>query len=230
MNNRNLHNRVSSNTRWILRRELKSFIMLLVWMFGLRKLWKDCFLPLHNNILKYWRSNGSLWLTQYLAAASRIIVFWVSGQPYTDRSDSVRVRLTRGGLPVFLPASLRALFYLIRTEDHARGLLVIRVTLSILSVYRVIGCGPNLKMSTITGAFSGVSSTLPEWEVSQAVSCCLRVLLLAVLSGSICQRVLDQTSKCLHGPVDWMLSLSYVPQLCCGRGFRSHFRQEHGSL
>jgi hypothetical protein len=56
---------------------------------------------------------------------------------------------------------------------------VIRVTLTILSVYRVIGCCPNLKMSTITGPFSGAAATLAVWEVSQAVGLLPRGLAIA---------------------------------------------------
>jgi len=156
--------------------------MLPVWLIGLRGLWGTCFLPLHNDILRLWSTNGSLWLSQYLALISRIIVLWVGKQPYVESNPTVRVRLTRYGLPAILPSCLRKIFLLIRGEDHAYALVVIRVTLTILSVYRVIGCRPNLKIETITGPFSGSAATLAAWEVGQAVGLLPRGLSLVKVS------------------------------------------------
>jgi len=113
-----------------------------------------------------------------LALVSRIIVLWVGKQPFIVDDHSVRVRLTRSGLPVLLPAELRRIFHLLRGEDHAFALLVIRVTLTLLSVYRVIGCAPNLKIETITGPFSGSSAILSVWEVNQAVGLLPKSLVL----------------------------------------------------
>jgi hypothetical protein len=157
-------------------------MMLPVWLMGLRKLWVTCFQPLHDSVLRLWKDNGSLWLTQYLSLSCRIIVLWVGGQPYVESTPTVRVRLTRCGLPAFLPNALRKIFLLLRGEDHAYALRVIRVTLTILSVYRVIGCQPNLKISTITGPFSGLAATLAVWEVSQAVGLLPRSLAIAKAS------------------------------------------------
>lgn len=182
MNNKSSQSRSTSNTRWIRQRELRVFMMLPVWLIGLRGLWGTCFLPLHNDVLRLWSSNGSLWLSQYLALISRIIVLWVGGQPYVESNPTVRVRLTRYGLPAILPSCLRKIFLLIRGEDHAYALKVIRVTLTILSVYRVIGCRPNLKLETITGPFSGSAATLAAWEVGQAVGLLPRGLALAKVS------------------------------------------------
>jgi hypothetical protein len=56
------------------------------------------------------------------------------------------------------------------------------VTLTVLSVYRVLGCSPSLKLDTITGAFSGMEATLSVWEVTQAVGTLPRMLVLGRLS------------------------------------------------
>lgn len=170
--------KLSSNTRWIRKRELMIFMMLPVWLMGLRNIWKTCFLPLHNSIMRLWSTNGSLWLTQYLALVSRIIVLWVGGERYREIGSTVRVRLTRSGLPLILPSGLRKIFHLLRGGDHAYALLVIRVTLTLLSVYRVIGCTPIMKLDTITGLFSGTCATLPVWEVAQAVGLLPRALVI----------------------------------------------------
>lgn len=145
-------------------------MILPVWLIGLRALWKTCYLPLHDSILRIWKTNGPLMLTMYLAECSRIIVLWVNATPYSSVTAKVRVRVTRSGLPVILPSELRKIFHLFRGIDHAYALKVIRVTLTVISVYRVIGCAPALKLETITGPFSGVSATLSLWEVRGAVS------------------------------------------------------------
>lgn len=144
-------------------------MMLPVWLIGMRGLWKTCFLPLHDSIQTLWKVNGSLWLTQYLAECSRIIVMWVNGEPYVHPTDGVRVRVTRAGLPVILPTELRKIFHLLRGQDHAYALLAIRVTLSVLAVYRVIGCSPNMKLGTITDPFSGTEASLPFWEIRKVI-------------------------------------------------------------
>jgi len=160
----------TANSRWLLKRELKYFMILPVWLIGHRSLWNTCFLPLHGTILKFWKSNGSLWLTQYLALTSRIIVLWVGGETFKASDGTVRVRLTRSGLPVILPGPLRVIFHLLRGEDSAYALRIIRLTLTLLSVYRVIGCAPIVKLSTIVDSFSGQSPTLEIFEVRHAVS------------------------------------------------------------
>jgi len=128
--------------------------------------------------MKLWKTNGSLWLTQYLSETCRIIVLWVNKAEYVRSTTGIRVRLTRSGLPVLLPGALRRLFHQLNGEDHAYALKVIRVTLTVLSVYRVIGCAPNLKLETITGPFSGESATLLAFEVSQVVGWLPRTLVI----------------------------------------------------
>lgn len=170
--------KATANSRWVRRRELKYFMIVPVWLIGLRKMWNTCFLPIHERILSLWSTNGSLWLTQYLALVSRIIVLWVGGESYKETTASVRVGLSRSGLPLILPAPLRRVFLLLRGEDSAYALRVIRVTLSMLSVYRVIGCAPTLKLSTIEEAFTGVSATLSLHEVSRAVGLVPKTIVL----------------------------------------------------
>jgi hypothetical protein len=50
------------------------------------------------------------------------------------------------------------------------GRVALRVALTTLSVYRVIGCPPNLKIETITSPFDGSLDTLPIWEVRQSIT------------------------------------------------------------
>lgn len=153
-------------------------MMLPVWLCGLRGLWKECFLPIHVELLRLWKTNGSLWLSQYLSAASRAIVLWVGGDRLDQSKSGVRISLTRAGLPLLLPGALRAVLHQINGENHIHALAALKVTLSVLSVYRVIGCDPMLKLETITGPFTGVGATLSFWEVSSAVGLLPRSLVL----------------------------------------------------
>jgi len=176
------HNGKIRTSRWIRKRELLFFMMLPVWLIGLRGLWKECFLPMHKSLMKLWTTNGSLWLTQYLAQVSRAIVLWVGGKRLIQEGSVVRVALTRAGLPLLLPRALRIIFHRLHSDDQSYAWTVIKVTLTVLSVYRVIGCTPNLKLETVTGPFSGICATLPYWEVSEAVRLLPRGLTLAKVS------------------------------------------------
>jgi len=173
---------LTSNTRWIRQRELRAFMILPVWLMGLRKLWNGCYQPLHDDILRLWKSNGPLWVSQYLSQVSRVILLWMGKMPYKCQDGIVRVATTRSGLPTILPAELRKIFHLLWGPDQAYALKVIRVTLTLLSVFRVIGCVPMLKIETITGLFSGMNTSLPVWEMSQAVGWLPRSLLMGRLS------------------------------------------------
>lgn len=73
----------------------------------------------------------------------------------TMKSDKdFRVSLRRG-LPLIIPGSLRLLI-------EAKDTRMIKLTLTILSVFRVIPATPKLKLSSITAPFKGLVKTLPE--------------------------------------------------------------------
>lgn len=82
----------------------------------------------------------------------------------------VRVARARSGLPLIIPAPLRYLITTSRRNGSTVGWLALRVTLTILSVYRVISCKPILKLETITGPFQGELTTLPIVEVRHAIA------------------------------------------------------------
>jgi hypothetical protein len=142
-----------------------------VWATGLKSQWEKCFLPLATNISRLWRASGRDFLVSYLKEATKICVHWVSQTPYTVQPNGVRVKRARSGLPSILPGRLRYLIATSRRLGSTKGLLAFRVTLTILSIYRVIGCRPVLKLFSITDGFTGQTATLPNVEVRQAISC-----------------------------------------------------------
>jgi hypothetical protein len=158
-----------SARRWVRLRELESFMRVPVWALGLKGLWQTCFLPLHRNIARLWKASGPTWLVSYLKECVRIIVYWASDSPYSVLANGVRVSRARSGLPLLLPAKLR---YVLASKRRGSltGWMALRGVLSVLTVYRVIGCRPVLKIETITDSFCGLSTTLPFEELRRVVA------------------------------------------------------------
>lgn len=106
------------------------------------------------------KNSGSTFTVQYLKESTRVVQKFIAGQP-CDKSLGVSVTLTNG-LPKLVPGHLRKL---IRDDDS----LTIRAVLTVLSLYKIIDCRPNLKINSITDPFSGVSKTLFPGLVSEAM-------------------------------------------------------------
>lgn len=158
-----------STKRWLRLAELNAYCLVPVWATGLKDQWKICFQPLVQRFTRLWKSSGRVFLVGYLKESVRIVVLWAAGLPYSPQPRGVRVARSRSGLPLILPARLRGLITSSRRSGSSKGWVALRVALTILSVYRVIGCPPNLKIETITSPFDGLSDTLPIWEVRQSV-------------------------------------------------------------
>lgn len=121
--------------------------------------------------MRLWKASGRNFLVAYLKECCKICVLWVSGETYTPLPRGVRVSRARSGLPLILPARLRWLIATSRRSGSTVGWVALRVTLTILSVYRVIGCRPNLKLESITGPFQGKTATFLTIEVRHAITC-----------------------------------------------------------
>jgi hypothetical protein len=141
-----------------------------VWATGLKDQRTVCYQPLVRNITRLWKASGRGFLAAHLKECVRIVVLWASHLPYSPQPRGVRVALSRSRLPLLLPACLRYLITTSRRSGSSKGWVAMRVTLTILSVYRVIGPPPNLKIETITSPFDGMAATLPLWEVKQSLS------------------------------------------------------------
>lgn len=110
-------------------------------------------LELSNRIDSLWRHNGDDFTVTYLKEAHRLFVKAISGQPESCKTCP---RLaTRRGLPLIIPGSLR-----LRIE--AGELDVIKLVLTLLSVFRVMRAKSKLKLETITAPFKGVATILPD--------------------------------------------------------------------
>lgn len=79
----------------------------------------------------------------------------------TVRSETIPVGISRG-LPRLIPPKLRLLI-------EAGDVKALKITLTILNLYRVWPCEPKLKLETITDPFKGLSETLPIRELKAVI-------------------------------------------------------------
>jgi len=153
--------------RWVRPQEVLLFFRIPVWLMGLSHMWKQGFLPLCNRVQTLWKHNGSTWLVQYLAEASRAIVCWLGNETYVR--SKIYVSITGKGLPKLLPLTLRKSMIVGKLHDNIEGKVIIRAVLTVLSIYRVMGAKPILKLDTIIAPFKGTSPTLPQYEIEKAL-------------------------------------------------------------
>jgi len=92
----------------------------------------------------------------YLKECTRIVQHFVSGHPVFV-TDVMPIGLA-GGLPTIIPGTLRTLLRS-RDPDTIRGVL------STLAVFRIMKMPCKLKLESITDPFTGLSDTLPKYEV-----------------------------------------------------------------
>lgn len=126
--------------------------------------------------------NGRKFTVLYLKECYRIVQHFVSGNPVFVTNE-LPLSIVRG-LPSIIPGSLRL-------QMHDGNPDVIRGVLTCLSVFRVIKFPGNVSFDTIVGSFTGLSSTLPVYE------------LLAVKSS------LPPLGE--FGPLRWLFSRSAGP-------------------
>lgn len=107
------------------------------------------------------KKSGPTFTVQYLKESVRIIQKFIAGQP-CEKSLGVSVTLING-LPKLVPGQLRGL---IREGDQ----LTVRAVLTVLSLYKILKCRPNLKINSITDPFTGISKTLYPGLVVKAMS------------------------------------------------------------
>lgn len=111
------------------------------------------FIKLASRIKQLQTHSGSAFTVTYLKEALRLCQKALAGESTTVVSDC-RVAIRRG-LPLIIPGDLRLLM-------EAKDPVVVKVVLTMLSVFRILPSTPKLKLETITKPFSGLSQELPE--------------------------------------------------------------------
>jgi hypothetical protein len=128
----------------------------LVWIYSFDKSLSPhmrWFYELRKRILSLYKHNGSTYTVMYLKEAFRLTTKTLAGEhPVSLHEPRVA---TRRGLPLIIPGQLR-----LRIE--ARQPSIIKLTLTLLSSYRMMPASPKLKLETITDPFKGRYETSPE--------------------------------------------------------------------
>jgi hypothetical protein len=129
------------------------WVRLLIWALQLDK---APFMEFAVRIRRIWVCNGPEFLVHYTKEAVRIVQHFVSGNPVSVTTE-IPISIVRG-IPSIVPGSLRL-------QMHSGDPRVIRGVLTLLSVYRIIKFPGTTKLETITAPFSGLSRTLPIYEL-----------------------------------------------------------------
>jgi len=123
--------------------------LILVWLLGNRDVRANSLL-LVKRIRCLYTTNGALFTVMYLKESHRLIMKALAGKPQCCEPP-LRVA-TRRGLPLIIPGRLRILM-----ENKNENSRVIKLVLSLITVYKVIKAPPKLDLSTITSPFKGIS-------------------------------------------------------------------------
>lgn len=99
------------------------------------------------------KCSGMTFTCQYLKECLRLCQKHIACEQ-TQSSEEPRVA-TRRGLPLIIPGDLRL-------SIERRDPVIIKLVLTVLSVYRVMPAAPKLKLETITSPFKGLYKTTPE--------------------------------------------------------------------
>lgn len=119
---------------------------------------------LHNfavHILKINKNHGEVYTVKYLKSCQLAITKKLAGSPFRSlreiEPDLNLPRLSKSGLPAIIGTADRASL----VNNSYR---IIRLWLSIFSIYRIIKIPFSPKLSTITSGFSGVGYQLDDFN------------------------------------------------------------------
>jgi len=113
-------------------------------------------MKLVQRIERLYRANGTTFTVQYLKECLRLCQKTLGGEQVSS-SQEPRVAIRRG-LPLIIPGVLRL-------EIEKKSRVVIKIVLTLLSVFRVMSAAPKIKLETITSPFTGMVTTLPEIDL-----------------------------------------------------------------
>lgn len=112
-------------------------------------------------LLRLNRHNGSTFVVKYLKAAQLALQKRIAGQKLSSlrtlESDLPLPRLTKSGLPNVIGLRHRRAIY-------SQSYIIIRLWLSLFSIYRVLRIPVKGKLATITDPFSGKESAITAIE------------------------------------------------------------------
>jgi len=150
---------------WITLAELHSFFKLPSIITGSKSSVK--FLKLLNSrIVTLVGTNGWSFTFLYLKEVLRLTIRALGGQPETLWNNSIpRVKRDFSGLPTIIPLSLR-----LALREPAGNVNIVRVTLCVLSVFRVFKVPVKPSLESIIAPFNGIASTYDCLVIRKALN------------------------------------------------------------
>jgi hypothetical protein len=150
---------------WITLNELHSFFKLPSIITGTKGSVK--FLKLLNSrIVTLVGTNGWSFTFLYLKECVRLTIRALGGQPETSWDNSIpRVKRDFSGLPTIIPLSLR-----LALREPAGNVNIVRVTLCVLSVFRVFKVPVKPSLESIISPFNGIARTYDYLVIRKALN------------------------------------------------------------
>lgn len=150
---------------WISLKELPSFFKLPSIITGTSSSVK--FLKLLNSrIVSLVKTNGWSFTFLYLKESLRLTIRALGGQPETMWDNSIpRVKRDFSGLPTIIPLSLR-----LALREPAGNVNIVRVTLCVLSVFRVFKVPVKPSLESIITPFNGIARTYDYLIIRKALN------------------------------------------------------------
>jgi len=139
-------------------RLLRRYASVLLWFHDIPIDTRPLYMDFISRVEILWNSNGKGFVITYLKECHRLLQFYIAGNPSVNGTN-LRIG-SAFGLPCILPKRLRVI--LSRLDSGSD----IRVTLALLSLFRVIDTPGVMKLETITKPFTGLAPTLPSVELS----------------------------------------------------------------
>lgn len=114
-----------------------------------------------SRIKRLVRRSGWNFTFLYLKEAQRLFIRALAGSPDTLPPKGIRVQRDARGLPMIIPGPIRHTFPVWLDNQ-----VVIKTTLTLLSVFRVFPTKPKPKLGTITEPWIGLCKSLPQLKTA----------------------------------------------------------------
>jgi len=139
---------------WISLKEIPRYTKVAIWITQ-TPTYKEDLVLLSERISALVQHNGFNWTFIYLKESFRLVTRYLAGSPDKLCITKIRVRLDSKGLPVIIPFRIRQELSL-----EFKDVKITRATLTLLSIFRVFKTSVKPDLTSITGSFSGLSSSL----------------------------------------------------------------------
>lgn len=194
---------------WITLPELHSFYKLPTIITGM-KANASALKLLNSRIVTFVGTNGWSFTFLYLKEVNRLTIRALGGQAEPKWNDSIpRVKRDPSGLPTIIPLLIRKALLV-----PDKNVNLVRVTLCVLSVYRVFNVPVKPSLDSITAPFGGLASTYDYLVISKALKKLNLKIKFSIFKGFISESAGPNMKYASFGSVvDALAFLEYPKQL-----------------